>query len=136
MSPFQANSIGCSDLSHVAQFGVQIAQKPLIFAAFRVFHREIRSVFHTFCVKKTSPSRMRRGSSPVKSTMAEGWPVLGPLSARPSSLFCNSRAKYFGSEIGGSPLRFALTDLYCALRVLEAKECRNQRKRKWKTLVS
>src|SRR6185369_11623675 len=96
MSQISLKSCVLLNLTHFAQNDVQIGEKALIFAVFCVFHREIRSVFHTFCVKKTSPSRMRRGSSPVKSTRVEGSPLLGPPSRMPSSCFCNSRASFPG----------------------------------------
>src|SRR5260221_3961411 len=110
-----------SDLVQHAHSFVQIARKAAVFAHFSVFHSVFRSVFRRNCAKAASPSRMKRGSSHVKSTMVEGFPSQGPASSAKSVCCCNSRASSEGSRIGGSPLRFALVETSGPVRSSSAR---------------
>src|SRR5258708_38565616 len=82
-----------SNLVQHAHSLVQIARKAAVFTHFSVFHSVFRSVFRRNCAKAGSPSRMKRGSSHVKSTMVEGFPSQGPASSAKSTCCCNSRAR-------------------------------------------
>jgi len=98
------------DLRCFAHTFVHFARTGCLVTLYWVFHSDFRSVFRSFCVKSLSPSRTRRGSWPVKSTIADAFPSRLPASTIPSMAFRRSIASSTGSLIADSPLRFALVE--------------------------